>query len=226
MLAFVIAGVLSQVLPLDKVEVPVNNMRPSTLLRALNPKDHLGASSLIPEGMSVSYDDERSVIILVSSNRQQVQEVRNAIALFDVAKLKLATQVNLKSPLDKFTTSATIEMTNNLPWTMSQPSLGIELTLTPRVNGDGTVTIFAEVKESEPATYRKGGWTSSMAFRVKNGERFGIQLDSRGVISEAPGVLPATKCNIDVKPFLTPLTFSITPKIIERGNSASYPARS
>ncbi len=226
MLAFVIAGVLSQVLPLDKVEVPVNNVRPSALLRALNPKDHLGASSLIPEGMSVSYDDERSVIILVSSNRQQVQEFKNAIALFDVAKLKLATQVELKSPLDKFTTSASIEMTHNVPWTMSQPSLGIEITLTPRVNGDGTITFQATVKESEPATFQKGGWTSNAVFRVKNGEKIGMQLDPKGILWMGPVTPQMMKSNINVKPFLTPVSFTIFPKVIGRESSSGHAARS
>ena len=186
---FAFAAVLLMVQGEDKVELPVNFVRPSRIvqmLTALSGGATSPSASLLPKGATLSFDDERSVIIVQGLNADGVDSVRRTVGMFDVSPRKILTKVEIQSPWDKFASQSQLELTNNLPTKLSQPTLGWDVAIAGRCNPDGTVTVYLEVDQTSPASRLKDGSRVTITFRAKNGVATEVHLDAYGHLTAGP----------------------------------------
>ncbi len=137
-----------------QVEIPVHNRRASIILEMIEK----GQLSRI-EGLKA--DDARGCVI-APGTPSEVADVQQLVRLFDVARKRLSVKLDINSPQDKETYSVSAKIYNNDAWKSTFGESGLQLTIAPRINADGTVTTFLNMQE-------KGQPELSFVYRMKTG---------------------------------------------------------
>lgn len=165
----------------------VKHRRPSSLLANLagkmDAKDRLleikgNGEGLIAAGVQMKADDLAG-IISITGDAERVESMKQILAEFDRATQKLSLRVTLVSKLDKFEGTTKTEVNNNSNWTFSNETVGVTMSIRPRINGDGTITAVLFVSSDE----RK----MNIVVRKKIGESFPLHLSGNGEILTVSG---------------------------------------
>jgi hypothetical protein len=137
--------------------VTIKNRRPSYLLAVLDPSakkafwtrvelldsEHC---ALLPKGVVLQANDEKGEIT-VSGPADGIDKAKAIIAAFDVKPRQVTISAKLSSRLDKYEATTTTQVDTGTEWTFRDGTLGIEVTIKPRINGDGTVTGHVSVAD-------------------------------------------------------------------------------
>jgi type II secretory pathway component GspD/PulD (secretin) len=115
--------------------------------------------------------DDRKGVLRVTGTREQVNELQTFVSMFDIKLASVALQVNIDSEIDKAHFAATISGKTNTNHSISDGGTGVELSLTPKLNGDGTVTLFLKLEYEAKS--------ASVVARVMPGQK--LVLDPSGV---------------------------------------------
>ncbi|MGV3617622.1 MAG: secretin N-terminal domain-containing protein [Fimbriimonas sp.] len=115
--------------------IPVQNMRASKMLATVN--------QLLPSTQVVTADDEKGVLH-VRAGKEIVEQVRTYVSAFDVKPRRVRIKVETDSPIDREQGNVEAVIANNRPFSFTDASTGVSLKLAPRVNDDGTITMFIE----------------------------------------------------------------------------------
>jgi hypothetical protein len=159
-------------------EYKVVNARPSRLLAAmagLDPKkggllyEMVGVQGqIIPVGLKVKADDERSVLIF-EGNQKDKESFQQTVKLFDVKPRDIEAKISFYVPLEKYQTSVTTKVRNNSAWKVTDQSANLSLSILPRINEDGTITVTFSVGDGQEGR--------NMVVRTKNGQTVELTLD-------------------------------------------------
>lgn len=141
--------------PNARVEIPVLHRRPSKVSSFLNTLPGASRVMLIP-------DDRAGTLTLVGPTAD-IAEIRARLALFDTAPRRLRVAVQAESPIDHAAWKAEVELANNVAWSGSDDATGVRLRVTPRINADGTCTLYVKAESNDASAL-------DVVFRVKAGE--------------------------------------------------------
>lgn len=161
--------------------VPVQNVRPSRLLPIL--------AEFVANPRLLEADDERG-IIRVKGSQNLADEVATYVGLFDVKPTPLAMIAKVESEIDHSSQSLQATCSNNSTFEWSDAGTGLVLSVTPRLNSDGTVTVAVS------GNYQKS--KTSWVIRGKLGEPIFLQWAKDNTAK----VVPSAE-NRTVWPFLT-----------------------
>jgi hypothetical protein len=100
----------------------------------------VGGNSLIPKGVTIEANDDTGKVKLEGPN-EGIAETLKALEMFDVAPIRVRVKVEIVCRADKYSSSSTLELCNNVTGKLSDGVLSLGIELTPRVNADGTVTL-------------------------------------------------------------------------------------
>jgi type II secretory pathway component GspD/PulD (secretin) len=165
----------------------VLHRRPSALLANLvgasGPKARIyeissGSAPLISPGVTLKADDAASTI-LIEGSKDAALEMARVVAQFDVSPQHVIARVVIVSKADKYQTKCDVEIANNSPWTLDDSTLGLTLRISPRINGDGTITGHLELTSLDAHV--------NMATRVANGKSLTFAFGEKGIIGNKPG---------------------------------------
>jgi hypothetical protein len=160
-------GIMAGVPPMGR-----SNTGQATLLKAK------GGSSLIPTGVTVEADDAQGKL-LIEGPKHGVAELKRYLELLDVKARTVKTSVTVGCIADKHSASSTLEIPNNATSNLGDSVLNLNLTLTPRINEDGTVTCFIGIESH--------GTSLQAVLRCK------LDEDHSLVVMDKETAMPATK---------------------------------
>ncbi len=137
-------------------DIAVRYMKPSKLVALLvRPSDppvtggtRLASLRMIPKELHVVADDEEGVL-RVSGPVSQIQDFKGLVQLFDVQSPMVRFHLKISRLIENYQSTITAEVKSNSPVTFSAPEWP-SISLSPRVNGDNTITIFAKL-DGKPA---------------------------------------------------------------------------
>lgn len=147
---------MAQAATTQTVDFPILNQRPSKIMKFLDKMPDLS--------VKMKADDLAGKLILTGSPAE-VAEMKTRISLFDIKPRKVGVDMRVESQLDHAEWSANLTMTNNRSWTGSDEGTSAELKISPRLNDDGTLTLFINLKTPDTAA------PLSMVTRVKLNEK-------------------------------------------------------
>ena len=107
-----------------------------------------GGAGFIPEGVTVRADDNRSLLTIDGPDKG-VKELVRFLQTLDTKPMTVRIDVDLACGADKYSVHSTLEVANNATQTMTDGVLGLGITLTPRINDDGTVTVYVAVNGTD-----------------------------------------------------------------------------
>ena len=139
----IIAAVALQAAAADTTDVDIVNRRPSVIVSQLS-------GGLVPAGCKVEALDESGKIRLRGDARWR-QDAVSYIHMFDVKPQIVELAVRVESQIDKTDYRLKLEVPNEQQFSFSENATGLDVTVLPRINGDGTITMFvtANLKGSE-----------------------------------------------------------------------------
>jgi hypothetical protein len=153
--------------------IAIQNMRPSRMVTLV--------SGIMPSTAVLTADDERGVLH-VRAGKEIVSQVRTYVGLFDVRPRRIRLRVETDSPIDRETSSVEAVVANNRPFRFVDATTSTEVATAPRLNDDGTVTLFIE------ASYQ--GSVVSIIGRCRPGQPFTFRLGRSGGIVEETTAKP------------------------------------
>jgi type II secretory pathway component GspD/PulD (secretin) len=165
-------------------QIVIKHVRPSKLLGSImgSPTDSRIAVKLVegenkgvlPPGITnISADDAASTLTIEGSPKS-VEELKEIVSLFDIVPRRIAVRIIIQSPIDKYDSTTTTEINNNSQWRIRDDVTGIDLRMTPRINGDGTVTGSLDLDSDSRLT--------QVITRTKNKESIRLK------VTDGPGV--------------------------------------
>ena len=158
-----VAAALSMMFPAqEEVKVEVHKRRPSKIMKQLQQ-----VVGLLPLEVQVSADDEKSVLIF-RGKQKDLEFISQTVALFDISPRQARIDFTVNSPLDKLHYEGSITLSNNATHTFTETETGLKLSLTPRINDDGSITISF--------SYRSGGTVCDGATNVKSTDTTNLPL--------------------------------------------------
>lgn len=176
LLAFAFLAVAASAAVAD--EYKIQNTRPTRLLAmlvGLPPKQGATlfqvtgtAQGLIPEGLVVQADDEKSVI-RADGPADKLKEMARLIELMDVKTASIKAEIELSVPLEKYQSATTTTVRNSAAWRLQDQTAGLNVAITPRINDDGSITVLISASD--------GSQGYDMTIRKKSGEWFEVPLD-------------------------------------------------
>ncbi len=137
---------------------PFSEFQPSSLQRGL-----------IPEGFSIFFDPATNRISF-KGRAEDIAQVRRWCQMFDVAPMRIELQIEGELPLLGYTYSNSATIGNNGKWTLSEPSRGLEISLSVRLHDDGYALIALQ--------HQFGSIPAKMAVRAKVGDS--VTFDQTG----------------------------------------------
>jgi hypothetical protein len=158
----------------------VQNRRPSAilanLLRGHGPNVRIyriagGSVDLVPAGVTLVADDAASTISIEGSAERN-EDMLRLLHEFDVAPAKIVTRITIRSSADKYEAKTSTDVANNSAWKMEDTTTGISIKLSPRINGDGTVTGTFDFSDSESS--------AKMVTRLQIGKPVAFILSQNG----------------------------------------------
>jgi hypothetical protein len=103
------------------------------------------------EGLAVTADDYHGVL-RVSGTPAAIQSLKSAVGLFDIEPASLHLQIQIDSPADKSGYEVSARIHNDQMWKTSDSTTDLTIGLKPRINDDGTVTIFTILQNAGGST--------------------------------------------------------------------------
>jgi type II secretory pathway component GspD/PulD (secretin) len=180
-----VAAALSMLFPAqDELTVEVHRQRPSKVMKWLQQ-----GVELLPQGVQVSADDEKSVLIFRGSQKD-LQYLGQTVALFDVEARKVRFDYTVKSPLDKISYEGSITLSSSMTHTFTENETGLKLSLTPRVNEDGSITVRV--------SYNYGGAVIDSVRRVKAGDTTPVLFVGPEVELAKAGKIPSVTFKVRI----------------------------
>ena len=151
----------------DTSEVRMQHLRASKAVELIRTIEHADPNSPV----SLSADDRKGVVIVKGSSRA-IQDAKNLLALFDVERVHVPISLSIHSNIEKIDYSVTAQILNQQQWTSSDSDTGVSVGVCPRVNADGSVTVYMVLGmvKQEPEL--------KMVYRFKRGEKHTFALDS------------------------------------------------
>ena len=101
---------------------------------------------LVPKGVKLVARDSDGILV-VDGSVEQIQELKRYIALVDVDPAQVEMDIQVTCPTINFANSTRTTVYNNNAWQMRDERADMALTIAPRVNDDGTITIFVKVAD-------------------------------------------------------------------------------
>lgn len=129
----------------ERFDIPVKNVCASYLMSQNHSRDAQGGiedhwKRLAP-AFDLSADDTKNVIVALGPAKS-LEDLKRLVALFDVAPMRLRLKVRIEVPRFGFDSTSTVTQGNNQQHLFSEPAAGFEASILPRLNDDGTVTLF------------------------------------------------------------------------------------
>lgn len=75
------------------------------------------------------WDDSKSVLLVVGGSKAEKQNLADTIKLFDIAPKRVQFRIELKSVVDKYSSTTTTIVDNNHTWLMREGAIGLGLSL-------------------------------------------------------------------------------------------------
>jgi hypothetical protein len=163
LLTTIVAALAMQGSATSITDVVVNNVRPSKITIKLT-KDVLGPCDVKPL-------DEQGMI-RITGPADERQALVNWISVFDVKPVPVTLAVTVASKIDKVDYRLTLTVANNETFTFTETTTGVQTTFTPRINGDGTITLYSQLA--------LGTNRLKVVDRVKAGQFVILRLDGVG----------------------------------------------
>lgn len=123
-----------------------------------------GGGGLVPNDVVMTADDKASTIT-IDGPPEAVKEMMRMLAEFDIAARQVIAHITLRSKADKYESTIDVRINNNAPWSFTDGVTNANFAVSPRINGDGTVTgkfnftglknvtdLVARMKGNEPLT--------------------------------------------------------------------------
>jgi len=179
---------MAQAASSQTVEVPILYSRPSRIVKVLQ--------NLPPLPLGIQANDEAGTLTLCGS-LADISQMKMRINLFDVEAKKVDLDLKVVSPVDHAEWKAQLTMMNNRPWTGNDDATGVELKVVPRLNDDGTVTVFLDAKNADHHVnmvfrsklnetvilgFKAGKWIIAGPHQGENGQGDLQQKDARIII--------------------------------------------
>ncbi|MBN9500666.1 MAG: hypothetical protein BGO01_07275 [Armatimonadetes bacterium 55-13] len=171
-------------------EIKIQNLRPSRLLSMLVDGKPMSSGNKLTEThgpvtifdiplKSVKADDIHSTLI-VEGIPESIKALRDVVALFDVQPRTIKAEFQLVVPLEKYDSKSSAVLRNNSTWKLDDSTARIKVAVTPRLNEDGTITVFIKADGD--------GESYSMVVRLKQGQETEIALDglNEKIVREVP----------------------------------------
>jgi type II secretory pathway component GspD/PulD (secretin) len=158
----------------DHYAYPVQNLRPSKLLKRLMPE---GAPGLIPVGLAMKAN-RLSGELLIEGSAQSIEEIKRVIEMFDVRPQHIRLAMSVVAPIDKYRSDWQGSVANNTPTTILDGEIGLSIRLAPRINSDGTITLTTE--------FISDGRRQQTVARIKNGDSMEFVLHESGMKVDVP----------------------------------------
>ena len=129
-----IAAFAMQAASADTTDIVVQNVRPSRIAQ----KEMVG---LLPKSCRMEALDAEGKIRLhgPADVRQQMETY---VRMFDVKPLQVAFSVQVESKIDKLDYHLDLDVPNTEEFNFTESTTGLKVGIQPRVNGDGTVTLY------------------------------------------------------------------------------------
>jgi hypothetical protein len=176
-----------------------------------------GGQALIPMSVTnISSDDERSVITVTGSSKDDLDDMARTVSLFDVAPCYVNLKIQMESRLDKTSLTSSVDLANMHTLTLADESAGAFFSIAVRVNGDWTISIYALVKEGAKQTENHKPFESkALVFRVKSNDAFQLRLDQWGRLGyfRGPKFDKVSETSPSSETRVTPVEISITPAV-------------
>lgn len=155
--------------------IPIQYRRASTVLDLFES----GKGRIVAPKATITSDDANSRLI-VKGTVQDVADVRKAVALIDVPRLRAELAIDIQAPADKQHYRQTVQLYGGESWTFEQPDLGLKIKIAAGDNLGSRVTLTVLTD------YRHHG--SVAKFRLRPGES-ATQSDGKVQLDDpAPGV--------------------------------------
>lgn len=134
----------------ERFEIPVKNVCASYLVSQNRFRDAQGGiedhwKQLAP-AFDLSADDTKNVIVALGPEKS-LEDLKRLVAMFDVAPKRLRLKVRIEVPRFGFDSTSTVMQGNNQQHLFSEPAVGFEAGVMPRVNDDGMVTLFVSTDQ-------------------------------------------------------------------------------
>ena len=150
LLAFTTIGVHQT----DTTTIPVRHQRASKLMAAIKPLEE--------PGVTLTADDTKG-IITVKGKPDQMKATRSYVELFDVARRRLTVKLSVQSEDDKTSYEVSANILNMQEWETSDKEIGLSVSVVPRINADGTITLAVQFLWPNSSLVKS-------IYRVKQGE--------------------------------------------------------
>ncbi len=118
------------------VELKISHLRASRALEIIRRGD---LSSL--HGAKIEADDAAGSLS-ITGNADSVKEVRDIAKLIDVPRKTVAIKVTVDSEMDKETYQVSTKIYDMQMWKTSDSDTGVTVAIKPRINDDGSTTLF------------------------------------------------------------------------------------
>jgi hypothetical protein len=144
--------------------IPLTHVKPSAVVAYL--RDTTGENpGLLPEGITTLSPDEVNQGLLVKGSEGAVARMKEIAALLDVPATTVRLQVRLLKPTSsevhptaepEILAVASVQTTNNTtaPLSLLAGGMFVDLVLTPRVNGNGTIQVSGKASFTQTARDR------------------------------------------------------------------------
>jgi type II secretory pathway component GspD/PulD (secretin) len=106
---------------------------------------------LVPNGVTLTADDAASTIS-VDGPKERMEDVVRILQEFDVAPRQVTAHITVRSKADKYQSTTVTQVNNNAGWTLEDSATGVKFKLTPRINGDGTVTGAFDISDGQSSS--------------------------------------------------------------------------
>ncbi len=179
---FAFAALFVQPVQDSHLEVHLQHVKPAHFMRVEWRKLE---SDLLPKGFDekckVSMDNDRNLLIL-DGPKPELEQAKDVISFFDVSPTKIRLSLTVSNPAegDSFASDATVDSTT--AWHTESDALGISLTLTPRINDDGTISVL--VAEKLLSGKDNGALTGA---RLRKGQKLDLYIPMKAVSQNPKG---------------------------------------
>ena len=152
----------------------------------------------MPDKCEVKADDIKGVLV-ATGDPGAISELKARASLFDVQPRKVDLHIWLSSAVDKVDLELQAEVLNNETWSSTDSDTGIEISATPRINDDDTITVAYTIQRGKTLK-------SSGVFRQTNGRliKLSIQKPFNGEPAPEVSMTPVLVDNPPLVGFSSP----------------------
>ena len=93
--------------------------------------------------------DDVHAVLYVSGTDEEIANARQLVTMTDVARREVSVSVSIDSKIDFVRYDVSAKLLNEQQWVTSDVETKTKLTLVPRINNDGTVTVTCRYQHGE-----------------------------------------------------------------------------